>query len=176
MLLLGSPFQSLPLLSHLTMTSCWFYVEPYYNAPIWSVSVELLAYAVFFVWLRYGWKVSLFSAIVLNAALPIAGTCLKYFFVGVACHWLYSVERCSFLDSLGPLNNPAAYLGALSYGIYLWHYPVEVALGSVPLVLYLGVVLSLAALSYHLFELPAKRFVLDHNTHPIAVFKPTSQS
>jgi peptidoglycan/LPS O-acetylase OafA/YrhL len=63
------------------------------------------------------------------------------------------------------LANPVpAYLGRISYGTYLWHWPVLVVIGDVhavpPLMLaILGVAVStgLAALSYHAFEMPIRR-------------------
>jgi peptidoglycan/LPS O-acetylase OafA/YrhL len=57
-----------------------------------------------------------------------------------------------------------AYLGRISYGTYLWHWPVLLVLGEVmvvrPFVLaILGAAVStgLAALSYQLFEMPIRR-------------------
>jgi len=71
------------------------------------------------------------------------------------------------LLGLGPLTVFTApwarWLGQVSYGVYLIHYPVLVGLKSLPLpgvVLFLlgtGITLLLAALSFNLFEEPLRR-------------------
>jgi peptidoglycan/LPS O-acetylase OafA/YrhL len=63
---------------------------------------------------------------------------------------------------------PLRYLGQLSYGLYLWHWPVIVAVsesrlgvGGAPLLgLRLAATLALAAASYHAIELPIRRSAL----------------
>jgi peptidoglycan/LPS O-acetylase OafA/YrhL len=59
---------------------------------------------------------------------------------------------------------PMVYLGRISYGTYLWHWPVIVALrtvlhtGPLPVAaLAFGVATGLAALSYEILELPIRR-------------------
>jgi len=61
-------------------------------------------------------------------------------------------------------NPLPAYLGRISYGTYLWHWPVLVVIGDVttlrPLVLAIvggAISTGLAALSYHAFEMPIRR-------------------
>lgn len=70
---------------------------------------------------------------------------------------------------------PMVYLGKISYGTYLWHWPVIVALrtlfdappGAVA-VLAFGLATGLAALSYELLELPIRRWSrLDRFTWPV---------
>jgi len=69
----------------------------------------------------------------------------------------------------GPLSRmlsvrPMVYLGRISYGTYLWHWPVIVALrtvlhtGPLPVAaLAFGIATGLAALSYELLELPIRK-------------------
>ena len=74
-------------------------------------------------------------------------------------------------------TRPMAYLGRISYGTYLWHWPVIVALRSVmdsgPLstaLLAFGVATGLAALSAELLELPIRRAPsLDHLSWPVVL-------
>jgi peptidoglycan/LPS O-acetylase OafA/YrhL len=72
---------------------------------------------------------------------------------------------------------PMAYLGRISYGTYLWHWPVIVALGTwldagpLPVaVLAFAIATGLAALSAELMELPIRRSPrLDGFTWPVVV-------
>jgi peptidoglycan/LPS O-acetylase OafA/YrhL len=72
---------------------------------------------------------------------------------------------------------PMAYLGRISYGTYLWHWPVIVALvtvldiGPLPIaVLAFGLATGLAALSAKLLELPIRRSPrLDRFTWPVVL-------
>jgi peptidoglycan/LPS O-acetylase OafA/YrhL len=72
---------------------------------------------------------------------------------------------------------PIAYLGRISYGTYLWHWPVIVALrtvldtGPLPVaILAFGIATGLAALSAELLELPIRRSPrLDRFTWPVVL-------
>jgi peptidoglycan/LPS O-acetylase OafA/YrhL/lysophospholipase L1-like esterase len=63
---------------------------------------------------------------------------------------------------------PIAYIGAISYGLYLWHWPIFVVLshdrthlGTLPLlVLRLAVTFGISALSYRFLEMPIRRRAL----------------
>ncbi len=74
-------------------------------------------------------------------------------------------------------TRPMAYLGRISYGTYLWHWPVIIALrtvidaGPLPVaVLSFVVATGLAALSAELLELPVRRSPrLDRFTWPIVL-------
>ena len=63
---------------------------------------------------------------------------------------------------------PVRYIGAISYGLYLWHWPVFVALtpdrtglhGTVLLALRLVVAVAIAAVSYRFLEMPIRRGAL----------------
>lgn len=67
---------------------------------------------------------------------------------------------------------PLAWLGEISYSIYLWHFPTQIALAVVAarlipidfgsgatLTLYLGLTLALSTLSFRYFETPARAIV-----------------
>ncbi len=98
-----------------------------------------------------------------NAALFNGGFLL--FAVGVA-----GVIFTAVTAQLGPfartLGNPVLrYLGRISYGTYLWHFPIFVFLdgsrshltGAPLLVLRITVTLAVASLSYYLVEQPVRR-------------------
>ena len=78
-----------------------------------------------------------------------------------------SLAPASAVASLLSLR-PVRYVGAISYGLYLWHWPIFVVLthdrtglsGVLLLGLRLGVTLVVAALSFHLLELPIRRGAL----------------
>jgi peptidoglycan/LPS O-acetylase OafA/YrhL len=63
---------------------------------------------------------------------------------------------------------PVRYVGAISYGLYLWHWPVFVFLtpdrthlsGIVLLGVRIGVAVAIAAASYHFLEMPIRRGAL----------------
>jgi peptidoglycan/LPS O-acetylase OafA/YrhL len=63
---------------------------------------------------------------------------------------------------------PVRYIGAISYGLYLWHWPIFILLDNARtgllgwwlFALRAGVTLSVAAVSYHFLEMPIRRGVL----------------
>ncbi len=63
---------------------------------------------------------------------------------------------------------PVRYVGAISYGLYLWHWPIFVVLthertglsGPALLALRLGVTLAISALSFKFLEMPIRRGAL----------------
>lgn len=95
----------------LFMASNWLGEHPHsFNAPIWSVSMEVLAYLVFFVALRMGWT-SLLSVCAIAFVFTLLAlltasytlTCIALFFIGaVVAHlprvlgkWLPLVAACA---------------------------------------------------------------------------------
>lgn len=214
-------------LLQLGLASNWWPTVVYsFNAPIWSVSIELLVYALFWMILpvlfRGGVVIpALLAGGCLFASFHLEGyilvTCAACFFGGAGMFALHSARSnclawlmvfllgwagfAGWGDSLDvrrylgvPLFCMAIVLGAVlieqeggaslwrrfrwlgdaSYGIYLWHFPVQlVLLLSVPglatdhivarspafLILFLCLVVALAAASYRYFEKPARNWV-----------------
>jgi peptidoglycan/LPS O-acetylase OafA/YrhL len=52
-------------------------------------------------------------------------------------------------------NRPLAYVGRISYGLYLWHFPIAAVL---PTILAIPATFAIAATSYHLVEAPIRRW------------------
>jgi peptidoglycan/LPS O-acetylase OafA/YrhL len=199
-----------------------------FNGPIWSVSVEVLVYALFFVVVRLmrpGLSACLGPCLLAIAfsLLPIAiyaidlVHCAILFFAGGCCcllierldsaarrkfFWLAvgaatlsfllafrnglgdehassaavmvftlsTVAAFALIDNVLPLDlTPAARLGDLTYGSYLWHFPLQLALvlmtdalglsrnvffSPAPLILWLVATFVAAHLSHRLFERP----------------------
>ena len=76
-------------------------------------------------------------------------------------------------ETPGPLGRvlsvrPVRWIGAISYGLYLWHWPVYVALtsqrtgldGPALILLRLGCTVAIATASYYLVEMPIRRGAL----------------
>ena len=86
--------------------------------------------------------------------LPVAGTVILIAFATPQHSWVAKGLAC----------RPMAYIGRISYGTYLWHWPLIVALvyygghitDEVRAVLLL-LSLALGALSYHFIEMPVRR-------------------
>jgi peptidoglycan/LPS O-acetylase OafA/YrhL len=80
---------------------------------------------------------------------------------------------CVISEAPGPLGRflslrPVRWVGVISYGLYLWHWPVYVALtsrrtgldGAALLALRLGCTVAIATASYYLVEAPIRRGAL----------------
>lgn len=219
---------------HLGLMSDWGFQNGYaFNAPIWSVSLEIVIYAVFFVSLpairRFGFYFPLAASLFFLAlqVFDMPGAfwwCGFYFFAG---SFIYGVWRkygkrelvigllsaflvvagliglslvewinpgttndtTQFYISFAPLFAGAilalaalekytkkfdpTWLGDISFGVYLWHIPVQIAALTVmqlnswekapssPLFLagFLAIVIAIAHLSYKLIELPAREWL-----------------
>lgn len=93
-----------------------------------------------------------------TVALPVLSTVLVIA-AGIG------VERSDYDRALWPLTNRVSgYLGAISYSLYLWHFPVIILLASfVPLesrrhyVLALAITAVVSVLSYHFVEEPVRK-------------------
>jgi peptidoglycan/LPS O-acetylase OafA/YrhL len=214
-------------LLQLGLASNWWPDVVYsFNAPIWSVSIEVLIYALFWLVLPILFRAGIVLPLLVMAGSMFASfrfegyilfTCAACFFGGAAMFALHSaratwlalvaVAALALLGYLGwehsldvrrylavPLIGMGLvlaaalteqhfgagflrrfrWLGDASYGIYLWHFPIQlVLLLTVPglatdheaapspvfLILFLCTVVSVAVLSYNMIEKPARHWV-----------------
>lgn len=209
----------------LFFASNWGFERGYsFNGPIWSVSVEVLIYAVYFIYLKSR-QSSVWLAVIMSAAFflvshlthsnPIA-LCGSLFFLGSAIAYLKPraawvgvgavtlATTTTIAISLSPISRhtelavqflvfPALVLlagwaeaekreaprifqrvGDLTYGIYLVHTPILVAMKLTlgpgvslgRLVIYLLAVAVTARLAYQVIELPAQRRLRSRTASP----------
>jgi len=195
-----------------------------FNGPAWSISMEVLLYALFLLACRIGlagWKGTLGCLVglfVLHRCFPVSGTvpaATSFFMGGMAFHVLRAVaargldrrvlwgtaaavavfaavyaaigsKHGATLNHLvfaivifcaaavetrrGRLGKRFALLGDLSYGIYLWHFPLQLGFAAAallwatdpatffesPLVLalFIAILLGIAWISHRFFERP----------------------
>jgi peptidoglycan/LPS O-acetylase OafA/YrhL len=125
---------------------------------------------------RWGWAILLFAVVATPGLRSAAGLPVLPIIVdplGIAALILLFGGA---LLGLGPLNAFATsvprWLGKISYGVYLIHFPVLKAVGGLdlagPVLFLLGLVgtLLLATLSFHLFEEPLRRWLTAHTSEP----------
>lgn len=206
---------------HLFMASGWgIGGEASFNAPIWSVSAEVLIYALFWVSLRFlfrwGIVVPLVASIgffLLSRFSPIAA-CGAYFFLGCAIFVFHRTQSITTqfaaafaamimfaallalgaqglailflfsaltlasagLEDFSPSRFAAniPWLADNTYGVYLWHIPVQlglllilsalgvsraVAFSPWFLILFLVVVFVLARMSFLIVEKPMRNLI-----------------
>jgi len=211
---------------NLLFVSAWGWERGFsFNAPIWSVSVELLVYVLFWIVRRRigGLGMVLPAALsifffVLSKLHPslVVLPCGQYFFLGVTLYIVYSAlhRQTAFLHTLiasalviglaglwrdimivgisgffGGLMLLLVHLdasvptrlervlggaGDTTYGLYLWHIPVQLVLlllfagrgdmastASAPwfLLLFLSSVTGIAIASFHWFERPTREWL-----------------
>lgn len=213
---------------NLFFASNWGFEEGYsFNAPIWSVSVEVLIYAFFWLALRHLRQYRMVLAALLVMAFWVAsvvfsdsyvGDCGFFFFVGGVVYLLNrllarrimagmglalavvaaglaavaidfelatevlvlalvfggAVLLVSLLESYPPqiLATASEKVGDLTYGMYLWHIPIQLVMilaigrdiadwAPSPLFLafFLASVIATAWAGFHMIERPANRWV-----------------
>lgn len=106
-----------------------------FNGPIWSVSVEVLAYATFFLTVRFVSASPLFNVVVILASITIGtqvGTCLAFFYAG----GLAAMARQAVADS-GHRRRLEAMVAcaAIAVPAVLWLKGVELVPVAGPLLL-----------------------------------------
>lgn len=211
---------------NLLLASAWGLEQGYsFNAPIWSVSVEIVIYALF--WMlqyplrRCGPRFALVLTLAFLACLMLAPAdlilrCGFYFFLGVSLLWLYqAVYRrrgvlmtvgvvlagagaAGLLAGMSPfwqfyalsamfsgavllllaldcyvparMQRACNAIGDLTYGMYLWHFPLQllaiivfgaairdVAENPIFLIIYITAVIAMARLGFITIERPLHR-------------------
>lgn len=108
-----------------------------------------------------GWLILLFSFVFMNANLVWPSYWALIPVIGTSLILLVNNESCKLTN-----NALAQWLGDRSYSIYLWHWPLAVALLFLDLqekwsfvVFAFSLSLFLAHLSYHFIEIPTRRLL-----------------
>jgi peptidoglycan/LPS O-acetylase OafA/YrhL len=118
--------------AQLFMASDWLPLfSSSFNGPIWSVSVEVLVYAVFFLTLRFATKSLLFNVIVIvicvNVGLQVC-SCLAFFYAGGLAAIARQAVRHSRWQSAIELTAWCA-AAAIPFAIFGLHLPIVIWLG-----------------------------------------------
>src|SRR6185312_13684518 len=118
------------------------------SGRLWVVPALLIAFSPYFLSTKI---------------MPLGG----YGLIGLAGAWIVCALTRDNLASQVLSLRPLPYIGEISYGVYLWHYPVlrlTDAYGVHHLLrdgLVLAITFGAAALSYHFVEGPIRRAVND---------------
>ncbi|CAK3670186.1 exopolysaccharide production protein ExoZ [Vibrio crassostreae] len=194
------------LISHWGLQDGWSY-----NAPIWSVSVEIFSYIVFYLYCKFI-KLDSIQLIVTLALITALNSyiksdllnCLYYFFIGGLTYHVYNLilscrkDRLKIitltllgfaLASTSPYGLEFALLtlflallqshnvdygkkyknlGDLSFGMYLWHYPIQLFFvcfvsqeydfyqSKITIITFVTITIISSAISFKYYEKPAK--------------------
>lgn len=155
-------------LRQIVMSSGWG-VNPTYtfNFPIWSVSVELVSYAAFFVYLRYSNRSAKLAAIIFIlasvAALVVNSlliTCVALFFMGVTMakvnsHISLSASSLALVSAL-PISVCVAYSPWSRHLIIVMTY-----------IMIPAILLSILALDLHMPPVPSKFYWIGECTYAV---------
>ena len=204
---------------NLGLASSWGWTPIHsFNGPVWSVSAEVLAYAVFAAVLPYLFRRGVAGPLLLSAAaraMMVADpsplwTCIHLFFVGSALYALHatlarqqqaalaalllaataaaalagfgtllcvSAGSAALILGVAAFEAPLAaaalrmrWFGEATYGIYLWHIPVQLLLiltlpvtrlmaSPVALVLFVAGMTAIGYASFRWIETPMRRWI-----------------
>lgn len=116
-------------LPQLLMASDWGLVRSdSFNGPIWSISVEVLVYAVFFTTLRFATKSPLLNLIVIAICVNVNAqicSCLAFFYAG----GLAAISRQAIARSQFRLPvETAAWCAAAAVPVSIWMYSLQSAI------------------------------------------------
>jgi peptidoglycan/LPS O-acetylase OafA/YrhL len=103
------------------MAGSWGFQSGYsFNEPIWSISVEVLVYAVFFLMLRFVTRSALLNLVIIVACIGAKGqiaTCLSFFYIGglaaMARRAISSSPRRGIVEGI-------AWLAAVTLAVVGW--------------------------------------------------------
>jgi peptidoglycan/LPS O-acetylase OafA/YrhL len=103
------------------MASNWGFQDgASFDGPVWSISVEVLVYAVFFLTLRFVTRAALLNMVMILACLNMSGqvfVCLAFFYAG----GLAAIARRSMASAtFGIRIEPAAWLAVVAIPLFTW--------------------------------------------------------
>jgi peptidoglycan/LPS O-acetylase OafA/YrhL len=113
-------------LPQLLMASNWGFQNGYtFNGPVWSISVEVLAYAVFFLMLRFVGKSAWLNILIIICCIPgeqpIFG-CLSFFYIGgLAAIARQAMQGLKFRNII----EATAWLVAGATPVLAWVFPIS---------------------------------------------------
>jgi peptidoglycan/LPS O-acetylase OafA/YrhL len=117
------------LLPQLVMASDWgFFRSESFNGPIWSISVEVLVYAIFFLGLRFATRSPLLNVVIVLACMNIhmqVCSCLAFFYAG----GLAAIGRRALAQSRWRIGiETAAWCVAAAVPASIWLFSLKAAI------------------------------------------------